>query len=175
MEIVHTAEFDAPAGRMRVASSDRGLVYVALPRQSGRGFEGWLRRHAPDAQCQEAWAPNRDAVTQICEFLEGKRRAFDLELDLRATSFQQEVYDALLAIPYGETRSYADVARQVGRPRAVRAVGSANGSNPLPLVVPCHRVVQSGGKLGGYGGGLPLKKRLLAMEQAAQPAPGDLL
>ena len=175
MEIVHTTEFDTPAGRMRVASSDRGLVYVALPRQSGRGFEGWLRRHAPDAHCNEAWAPNRSAVTQICEFLEGKRRAFDLDLDLRATPFQQEVYDALLAIPYGETRSYADVARQVGRPRAVRAVGSANGSNPLPLVVPCHRVVQTGGKLGGYGGGLPLKKRLLAMEQAARPAPGDLL
>jgi O-6-methylguanine DNA methyltransferase len=175
MEIVHTAEFDTPAGRMRLASSDRGLVYVALPRQSGRGFEGWIRRHAPDAHCDEAWAPNRGAVTQICEFLEGKRRAFDLELDLRATPFQQEVYDALLAIPYGETRSYADVARQVGRPRAVRAVGSANGSNPLPLVVPCHRVVQSGGKLGGYGGGLRLKKRLLAMEQAARPAPGDLL
>ncbi len=174
MEIVHTALFDTPHGPMKVASTGRGLAYLALPRQSGRGFEGWLRRHAPEARCREAWAPNKSAITQICEFLEGKRREFDLALDLRATSFQKDVYSALLEIPYGETRSYADIARRVGRPRAVRAVGAANGANPIALVVPCHRVVQTGGKLGGYGGGLALKKRLLAMEHSA-PAPGDLL
>jgi O-6-methylguanine DNA methyltransferase len=174
MEIVHTAEFDTPCGSMKVASTDRGLAYVALPRQSGRGFEGWLRRHAQDARCHEAWAPNQAAIAQICDFLAGKLRDFDLPLDLRATPFQLDVYAALVEIPYGETRSYADIARAVGRPRAVRAVGAANGANPIALVVPCHRVVQTGGKLGGYGGGLPLKKRLLAMEHSA-PAPGDLL
>jgi O-6-methylguanine DNA methyltransferase len=169
MEIVHTAEFDSPVGTMRLASSERGLAYLALPRQSGRGFDGWLRRHAPDAVCREAFAPNRSAITQIREFLEGKRHAFELPLDLRATPFQLAVYQALQAIPFGETRSYADVARGIGQPAAVRAVGAANGANPIPLVVPCHRVVQTGGKLGGYGGGLPLKKRLLAMERAAAP------
>lgn len=173
MEIVHTAEFDSPMGTMRLASTERGLAYLALPRQSGRGFDGWLRRHAPGARCKEAFAPNRAAIAQIRDFLAGKLHEFDLPLDVRATPFQQSVYEALLAIPYGETRSYADVARSIGQPTAVRAVGSANGANPIPLVVPCHRVVQSGGKLGGYGGGLRLKKRLLAMERAA--APGNLL
>ena len=173
MEIVHTAEFDSPVGTLRIASTEEGLAYLALPRQSGRGFEGWLRRHAPEARCREAFAPNRGAVAQIREFLEGKRHGFELDLDLRATPFQADVYAALLEIPYGETRSYAEIARRIGHPRAVRAVGAANGANPVPLVVPCHRVVQTGGKLGGYGGGLRLKKRLLAMEQAA--GPGRLL
>jgi O-6-methylguanine DNA methyltransferase len=173
MEIVHTAEFDSPVGTMRLASTECGLAYLALPRQSGRGFDGWLRRRAPDARCKEAFAPNRAAIAQIRDFLEGKLHTFDLTLDVRATPFQQSVYEALLAIPYGETRSYADVARSIGQPTAVRAVGSANGANPVPLVVPCHRVVQSGGKLGGYGGGVRLKKRLLAMERAS--APGHLL
>ena len=103
-------------------------------------------------------------VAQVLEYLEGKRRSFDLPLDLHATPFQRAVYDELLRIPYGEKRSYADVARAIGKPRAVRAVGAANGANPIPLVVPCHRVIASDGHLGGYGGGLPLKKHLLAME-----------
>lgn len=175
MEIVHTASFDTPHGPMRCAATAAGLAWVELPRASGRGFAGWLRRHAPAAEVREAWAPNRRAVAQILEYLEGKRRRFDLALDLRATPFQRAVYEALLAIPYGETRTYAEIARAVGRPRAVRAVGAANGANPLPLVVPCHRVVASGGKLGGFGGGLALKRRLLAMEHARRPARGDLL
>jgi O-6-methylguanine DNA methyltransferase len=175
METLHTASFDTPMGAMRCASSEAGLAWVELPRASGRGFAGWLRRHAPGATVREAWAPNRRAVAQILEFLEGKRRRFELELDLRATPFQRAVYDALLQVPYGETRTYAELAEAVGRPRAVRAVGAANGANPLPLVVPCHRIIASGGKLGGYGGGLPLKRRLLAMEHARRPAEGDLL
>ncbi len=174
MGIVHTARFDTPAGGMLCASTEAGLAYVQLPRASGRGFAGWLRRFAPDAEVREAWAPNRGAIAQLREFLEGKRDAFELALDLRATDFQRRVYEALLRIPYGETRTYAEVARAIRRPTAVRAVGTANGANPLPLVVPCHRVVASGGKLGGYGGGLALKKRLLALEHA-RPLDGDLL
>jgi O-6-methylguanine DNA methyltransferase len=165
MEIVHTAEFESPVGALRVASSERGLAWVGLPRGSGRGLEGWRVRNAPGARLAAAWAPNQQAIAQLVEFLEGKRRAFDLELDLRGTPFQLAVWDAVSAIPYGETRSYADVARSVGHPAAMRAVGAANGANPLPLVVPCHRVVATGGALGGYGGGLPLKRRLLAMER----------
>jgi methylated-DNA-[protein]-cysteine S-methyltransferase len=168
MEIVHTAEFESPVGALRVASSERGLCYVGLPREAGRGFEGWLVRHAPGAKRVAAWAPNQQAVAQLVEFLEGKRRVFDLELDVRGTPFQRAVWEALLAIPYGETRAYAEIARAVGRPAAVRAVGTANGANPLPLVIPCHRVVETGGHLGGYGGGLPLKRRLLAMERSGE-------
>jgi O-6-methylguanine DNA methyltransferase len=165
MEIVHTTSADSPIGTLRVASTSAGLAYVELPRASGRGMSGWLRRCMPDAQCVEGFTPNRDAIRQILEYLEGKRSEFDLALDLRGTVFQLEVWSALREIPYGETRSYAQQAVVVGRPKAVRAVGTANGSNPLSLVVPCHRVIASGGKLGGYGGGLELKAKLLAMEQ----------
>jgi O-6-methylguanine DNA methyltransferase len=175
MEIVHTARVEAPIGSLRLASTERGLAYVELPHASGRGLAGWLRRCAPEARVREGFAPNRAAAQQILEYLEGKRTDFDLELDLRGTDFQRRVWRALLDIPYGETRSYQHVARSVRRPRAVRAVGAANGANPLALVVPCHRVVQADGRLGGYGGGLELKARLLAMEQAQHPTQGALL
>jgi methylated-DNA-[protein]-cysteine S-methyltransferase len=174
MEVVHTAEFESPVGTLRCASTGAGLAHVELPRASGRGFTGWLLRFAPGARVEEAWAPNREAITQIVDYLEGKRRRFDLSLDLRGTAFQRRVYDALLRIPYGETRTYGEIAREIGAARAVRAVGSANGANPLPLVVPCHRVVASGGRLGGFGGGLRLKRWLLAHEHV-RPLEGDLL
>jgi O-6-methylguanine DNA methyltransferase len=174
MEVVHCASFDSPIGTLRIASTAAGVAYVDLPRAGGRGFAGWLSRAVPGARREEAFAPNRDAVRQLLEYLGGKRTTFDVPLDLRGTPFQRAVWDALLAIPYGETRSYAEVARAVRKPDAVRAVGTANGSNPVPIIVPCHRVIQSGGKLGGYGGGLDLKRRLLAMEQSA-PHRGALL
>jgi O-6-methylguanine DNA methyltransferase len=174
MEIVHTARVDAPIGALRVASTSDGLAYVELPHADGRGLAGWLRRVAPDAKSMEGYAPNRDAIRQLQEYLTGKRTSFDLALDLRGTPFQLEVWSALREIPYGETRSYAEIAREVGRPLALRAVGAANGANPLAIVVPCHRVIASGGRLGGYAGGLALKAKLLAMEQS-RPAQGLLL
>ncbi|MGH0035867.1 MAG: methylated-DNA--[protein]-cysteine S-methyltransferase [Myxococcota bacterium] len=174
MEVVEVAEFDSPIGAMKAASTHRGLAYVALPHADGRGFAGWLQRNAPGARVIEAFAPNRTPIRQILEFLEAKRERFDLHLDVRGTAFQKAVYEEVAAIDYGQTRSYAEVARAIGRPRAVRAVGAANGANPLPLVVPCHRVVASSGHLQGYAGGLDLKARLLAMEQGA-PDPDRLL
>jgi O-6-methylguanine DNA methyltransferase len=174
MEIVHTARVDSPIGTLRLASTAEGLAYVELPHADGRGFSGWLQRVAPGAKCVEGYAPNRQAVRELQEYLEGKRTEFGLALDLRGTPFQLEVWSALREIPYGETRSYADIAREVGRPNAVRAVGAANGSNPLAIVVPCHRVIASDGRLAGYGGGVSLKARLLAMEQS-RPAQGLLL
>jgi O-6-methylguanine DNA methyltransferase len=175
MEIVHRAEFDTPIGSMLCATTERGLAYVQLPRSGGRGFADWLRRQASGARLETGFAPNKAAIQQILEYLDGKRSAFELPLDLRGTDFQRRVWAALLEIPYGATRSYGDITRAIGSPpRAARAVGTANGSNPCAIVVPCHRVIASGGKLGGYGGGLPLKRRLLALEHA-QPADGDLL
>jgi O-6-methylguanine DNA methyltransferase len=174
MEIVHSARFDTPFGEMLAASTERGLAYLQLPCASGRGFTGWLRRFAPEAAREDAYAPNRSAVAQILEYLEGKRQRFDLPLDLRGTAFELSVYREVERIPYGETRTYSEIARAVGRPRAFRAVGNANAANPLPLVIPCHRVVAVGGRLGGYGGGTSMKKQLLVMEHA-RPAVGDLL
>ncbi len=169
MELVHATHLDSPIGALRLASTARGLAYVELPHASGRGLEGWLRRSLPGALCESGFAPNRAAAAQILEYLEGKRTAFDLALDLRGTEFQRAVWQVLLEIPYGETRSYTDVGRSIGRPDAPRAVGAANGANPLAIVVPCHRVIAADGTLGGYGGGLELKARLLAMERSRSP------
>jgi O-6-methylguanine DNA methyltransferase len=174
MDVLHTAEFDSPVGQLKVACSEQGLAYVQLPHQSGRGFDGWRTRHAPEARVERGFEPNRPHMTQLLEFLEGKRREFDLPLDLRGTDFQLAVYREVERIPFGERRSYADVAAAVGRPSATRAVGAANGANPIPLVIPCHRVIGSRGQLQGYGGGLDLKARLLAME-CDGPGQGRLL
>lgn len=169
MEILHTTRFETPIGTMLAASSERGLAYLELPHASGRGFSGWQRVAAAGTRAVEGFAPNRAVVAQVQEYLAGKRREFDVPIDLRGTPFQLDCWNALLAIPYGETRTYAEQARAVGRPAAVRAVGAANGANPISLIVPCHRVVATGGKLGGYGGGLRLKERLLALEGAVPP------
>ncbi len=115
----------------------------------------------------------RAAAGQVREYLGGTRRSFELPLSATGTPFQRGVWNALAGIPFGETISYAELARRVGRPGAFRAVGQANGANPLPIVVPCHRVVASGGGIGGYGGGLPMKRWLLALEGArATAGPG---
>jgi O-6-methylguanine DNA methyltransferase len=174
IEIVHTARVESPIGALRLASTAAGLAFLELPHSNGSGLAGWLRRWTPGARVEEGFKPNQSAAKQLIEYLEGKRRDFELALDLRGTDFQLAVWRALCAIPYGETISYAEQARRVGRPNAPRAVGAANGANPIAIIVPCHRVVNADGKLGGYGGGLELKARLLALEHA-QPRQGDLL
>jgi methylated-DNA-[protein]-cysteine S-methyltransferase len=108
----------------------------------------------------------KDAATQLAEYFAGKRREFELELAPFGTEFQLRVWSALRAIPYGAVRNYADIARAIDRPGAARAVGQANGCNPLPIVIPCHRVIASDGTIGGYSGGLAIKHRLLALEGA---------
>lgn len=112
---------------------------------------------------------------QVKEYCAGKRTEFDLELAPHGTEFQQSVWQALLAIPYGETRSYGEIARTIGQPTAARGVGAANGSNPIALIVPCHRVIGADGSLTGYGGGLPLKRALLAHEAEHRPGSDALL
>jgi O-6-methylguanine DNA methyltransferase len=107
-----------------------------------------------------------EAERQLRAYFAGQLRRFELPLDMRGTEFQLRVWRELENIPYGETRSYTQIAAAINAPQAVRAVGAANGANPIPIIVPCHRVIGSSGKLVGYGGGLPLKKRLLALEGA---------
>ena len=106
-----------------------------------------------------------DAKRQLSEYFSGQRRAFELSLRPQATPFQATVLEALQRIPYGETRSYSDIAQAIGKPKAVRAVGAANGRNPLPIVIPCHRVLGKDGSLTGFGGGLPIKRYLLDLER----------
>ena len=157
---------DTPVGVLMLAGcDDHGLRYISF--QSGKG----ARR--PEPHWIESAVPFRNVMKQLSEYFRGRRTTFDLRLHPKGTPFQRDVWKALLTIPYGETRSYAEIARQIGRPRAVRAVGLANGRNPLPIVVPCHRVIGSSGRLVGYGGGLPVKQALLDRERevaAADPA-----
>jgi methylated-DNA-[protein]-cysteine S-methyltransferase len=122
------------------------------------------RERPPAGASAEETELLRNAARQLREYLAGKRRIFELPLAPEGTPFQRSVWDGLLAIPYGETRSYGEIARSVGNPRACRAVGMANNRNPIPVFIPCHRVVGSDGSLVGYGGGLDIKERLLRLE-----------
>lgn len=161
---------DSPVGRLLLAATDRGLVRIAYERE---GFDAVLttlaRRVGP--RVLEAPQPLEAASRQLEEYFTGQRRSFDLPLDLTlSTGFRLAVQRSLPTIDYGTTRSYAQVAEQVGNPAAVRAVGSACATNPLPVVLPCHRVLRSDGSLGGYVGGLPAKSTLLTMEQTEHAA-----
>ena len=161
MKLAHTTFYtyvDTPVGvLMLVGCPDHGLRHIAF--QCGKGAM------APDPDWRQSKAPFREAERQLAEYFRGQRTRFDLRLNLEGTPFQRAVWKALAEIPFGETRAYGDVAREVGRPRAVSAVGLANGRNPLPIVVPCHRVIGSTGKLVGYGGGLRVKQALLDLER----------
>jgi O-6-methylguanine DNA methyltransferase len=125
-------------------------------------------RETPEAA--PAGQRHRDFERQLTEYLEGKRRVFELPLRLEGSDFQKEVWEAVARIPYGQTASYGQIAQLIGKPGASRAVGAANGANPIPIVIPCHRVIGKDGSLTGYGGGLALKSRFLALE-GILPAP----
>lgn len=145
-----------PIGDLLLAGDASALAVVSFPAGS--------RRREPAADWIYAERPLADACTQLTEYFAGKRQEFDLPLAPAGTDFQLAVLRELQKIPYGTTTSYADIARRIGRPRAVRAVGAANGRNPIPIVIPCHRVIGSGGQLTGFGGGLPAKEALLRHE-----------
>ena len=154
-----TVTMKTPVGVLALRGSDDALLELLLPNVATRV------RGAPDvADVPRLPAALAAAVTQLTEYFEGTRREFDLPIELGGTPFQCSVWRTLAEIPYGTTVSYGELAAMVGRPSAYRAVGQANGANPVAIVLPCHRVVASGGTIGGYGGGLILKRRLLALE-----------
>lgn len=157
---------DSPIGELLVATTERGLVRVSFKHEPHDDVLNELVvRISP--RVLEAPAQLDEVRRELDQYFEGKRRDFDLPLDWRLSrGFRCEVLQKLVEVPYGETASYAEMAARAGRPRAYRAAGSACGSNPIPLVVPCHRVVASGGGLGGYGGGLDVKRYLLGLEGA---------
>jgi O-6-methylguanine DNA methyltransferase len=154
-----------------MAASDKGLVALEfdarLPgQQSIRPNPRHLRKENNEFAFEPSPHAMNDYVCELEEYFAGKRREFTFPLDLRGTDFQLACWRALLAIPYGETRTYADIARAVGKANAFRAVGMANNRNPIAIVVPCHRVIASDGTLCGYGGGLDVKRKLLELEGA---------
>ncbi|HYM15756.1 MAG TPA: bifunctional DNA-binding transcriptional regulator/O6-methylguanine-DNA methyltransferase Ada [Dehalococcoidia bacterium] len=156
-------------GRMLVAATERGIASIDFAASDGE-LEATLRHEFANAEIRRDDAALRAPVEAIVAGIAGKEPAQAIPLDVRATAFRIRVWDALRAIPRGETRSYSDIARAVGSPRAVRAVGSACATNPLPIVVPCHRVVREDGSLGGYRYGLDRKRTLLEREGAGAPA-----
>ena len=155
---LHALFLPSPVGRLTLVAHDRGLVAILWENdRPSRVPLGPLTENPAHPILQET-------VRQLNEYFAGKRRTFSLPLDPTGTPFQKAVWNALSAIPYGETRSYSQIAEHVGRPAAVRAVGAANGRNPLSIVVPCHRVVGANAQLTGFAGGLPVKAYLLALE-----------
>ncbi len=151
-------------GRVFVAASEKGLCRLSLPAHPVESFfEKVLDCFQPNYFTQNP-EPFQELYRQLDRYLSGEKTIFKVLLDLKGTPFQIQVWEALKVIPYGETRSYGEIARVVQRPRAYRAVGQANHNNPVPIVVPCHRVIGSRGDLVGFGSGLPIKERLLDLE-----------
>jgi len=158
-----TIEFrtvDSPVGLLTLAGHDGRLMHLRMVDQTYEpSHDGWER--------DDTAFP--DAVEQLESYFAGELFDFDLDLEMVGTSFQRNVWLALLTIPYGETRSYGEIAAQIGSPSASRAVGLANGHNPIGIIVPCHRVIGANGSLTGYGGGLDRKRALLALEKGRNP------
>ena len=147
---------DTPIGELLLAGEDGALAMIGFPKGSMRRDpeSDWIYNEKPLTQVRQ----------QLTEYFAGKRKRFDLPLRLAGTEFQVSVLEALQKIPYGETVSYGEVAKRIGRPKAMRAVGAANGRNPIPIVVPCHRVIGRSGDLTGFGGGIDTKEALLRLE-----------
>ncbi|MBV8354679.1 MAG: methylated-DNA--[protein]-cysteine S-methyltransferase [Candidatus Eremiobacteraeota bacterium] len=159
---LYRSTFDAPVGPLQISVSHEGkLVEILLPNRRGARP---TQSPSPAATC----AMN-DVKIQLNEYFLGERRAFDLRLSPAGSQFDQRVWRKLLDIPYGATTSYGAIAGELGLLNGARAVGRANGANPIPIVIPCHRVIGSDGRLVGYGGGLPLKRALLELEGAISP------
>ncbi len=161
MEILHYSRINSPVGPLVLGMAEAGLAVLAFGHELPATLAG------RPVNWQESSAACAEVQQQLDEYFAGRRREFAMPLDLRGTDFQRECWEQLLSIPYGETRSYGEIARAVGRPNAYRAVGQSNHHNPVAIIVPCHRVLAGGKALGGYGGGLPTKAFLLRLEGAA--------
>ncbi|MCG7608830.1 MULTISPECIES: methylated-DNA--[protein]-cysteine S-methyltransferase [Mycobacterium] len=157
MTTLHYRTMDSPVGLLTLAGRDGKLMHLRMVDQTYEpSRQGW--------EVDDNAFP--EAVEQLSEYFAGDRTEFDLELDMMGTQFQRRVWQALQAIPYGQTCSYGEIARQIGSPSAFRAVGLANGHNPIGIIVPCHRVIGANGSLTGYGGGLDRKRALLELEKS---------
>jgi len=157
---------DSAVGRLLIASTDHGLLGIGFLQNGVEEAVSRLEKAYPGDTLVEDLATNRDALNQLQEYFQGRRRVFTLPLELRGTEFQRSVWEAVAGVPYGETRSYGYIARKLGKPKAYRAVGAANGANPIPIVIPCHRIIGSDGSMTGFGGGIPIKEKLLVLEKA---------
>lgn len=174
MEVLHSITIESPVGPLFLAASPKGLVALEFDRRLPG--QQTIRPNPRDLRSEnngrtgrhfvESTDELKTYVRELEEYFAGKRKRFSFALDLRGTDFQLACWQALISIPYGKTRTYADIARAIEKPQAFRAVGMANNRNPIAIVVPCHRVIASDGTLCGYGGGLDVKRKLLELEGA---------
>lgn len=160
------ARMESQIGPVWVASTETGLCKISLGKGESGAFLSWLSKHPGASESHQDPHLVDAALSQLREYFSGSRQAFDLPLDVRGTTFQRAVWSQVMRIPYGATATYGNVAQLVGKPCASRAVGRAVGANPLPIVVPCHRVIGAGGSLTGFGSGLDIKEALLRLEDA---------
>jgi methylated-DNA-[protein]-cysteine S-methyltransferase len=164
MEKIYYSFFDSPfLKKVSVASTERGVCMVDFLK-SEKVFLKRLKERFPGKVIRDD-RKNRNVLKQLKKYLNGEVQRFNCKLDFKGTPFQKRVWSALARIPYGQTRSYKEIAKAIGHPKAFRAVGNANGQNSIPLIVPCHRVIKNNGGLGGFGHGTEVKKRLLDFEK----------
>ena len=165
METVFYSSFNSPfLKKVFVASTEGGVCMVDFLK-SEEVFLRRLKEKFPGKIIRDD-RKNRNVLNQLKKYLKGELQRFDCKLDFKGTPFQKKVWSALAKIPYGQTRSYKEIARAIGHPKAFRAVGNANGQNSIPLIIPCHRVIENNGGLGGFGHGVKVKKQLLDFEKA---------
>jgi len=162
---------DSPVGPLTLAMTAKGVCSIEFGKgeQTLVGIKVWAEQWGRSVKIERNDRACAPAMEQLKEYFERKRQQFDVPVDLYGTPFQKAVWRQLQAIPYGQVRSYKEIAKAIGAPKAVRAVGGANNKNPVPIIVPCHRVIGSNGSLVGYGGGLHIKEKLLALEGYLPP------
>lgn len=165
MEKIYYSSFSSPfLKKVFVASTSKGLCMIDFLTSEKSFLKELKQLFSGDIVKDDR--KNRKVLFQLKNYLKGRLKRFDCPLDLRGTPFQKKVWSALAKIPYGKTRSYQEIAKSIGHPKAFRAVGNANGSNPIPIILPCHRVIESNGGLGGFGHGIRVKQLLLDFERA---------
>jgi methylated-DNA-[protein]-cysteine S-methyltransferase len=164
---VYYSEADTPIGPLLIATTSKGICWINFTVGSKSVFQlqRWSKKWLNHELVESNGSYVEPVIRQLEEYFKGDRTAFEVEFDLYGTSFQKLVWQTLTQIPYGETRSYKEIALDVGTPKAVRAIGGANNKNPVPIIIPCHRVIGSNGALVGYGGGLNIKEYLLKLEK----------
>ncbi len=163
MESIARTIISTDIGDLEIIATDKAVCYIGLPDGNGRGMS-FIHKYFPDVQITGGNAITAKATEELQAYFSGKLQKFTVPVEIKVNGFRKAALDAVAAIPFGETRTYGEIAKALGKPGAARAVGAANAANPVPIIVPCHRVVASNG-LGGYGGGLPLKQRLLTQEK----------
>ncbi len=163
--IIYYTAVDSPLGRLYLAQHESGLCCLSLGEEAKDKLFAYIKKAFPTAELQASKPILKEAILQLSEYFAGERTNFDLKMYLSGTEFQKQVWNGLVEIPYGKTISYGELATSLNSPGGMRAVGAANGQNPIPIIIPCHRVIAADGSLGGYTGGLGIKRKLLDLEQ----------